>query len=71
MTDLDAAATELTAARSELREALLLAGEWARHRAHDDPVAAHISQRIDAAFARVTLSNITAVTAMNPQPPGA
>jgi hypothetical protein len=55
--ELDTVAAELAAARAELRESLMLAGEWARYRADHDPMAAHISERIAAAFDRLTASN--------------
>ncbi len=67
MSALDDTAAELAAARSEVREALLMAGEWARFCAADDSVAAHIAARIDAAFNRMTAANIAGVTALTEQ----
>ncbi len=74
--DLDAAADELSAARAELRESLLLAAEWVRLRAADDPVAHDLAQRLDAAFHWLTASSIAAATVIredggnNPLPRG-
>jgi hypothetical protein len=44
VTELDDAAAELRAARAELRAELLLAAEWARMNAPEDPVAALITE---------------------------
>ena len=64
MNELDGVAAELADARDELREVLLWAGEWARWRASEDPVAALIADRLNSAFSRVTMANIAGTTAM-------
>jgi hypothetical protein len=64
VTELDDASAELRAARAELRAELLLAAEWARMNAPEDPVAALITERVSAAFDRVRCAGIARVTAI-------
>ena len=67
--ELDAAAAELRAARAAYRDELLLAGEWTRACAEDDPVARTITERIEAARDRMKCAGIGAVTAMHHHSP--
>lgn len=64
MSELDGVAAELAAARAEVNETLMMAGEYARTRAADDAVAAFLAERLDSAFNRLTAANIVGATAV-------
>ncbi len=55
---------EMAGAREELRAVLMTAGLYVKCRAEDDPAAAELAGRIDAAHDRLRLANALAATAL-------
>ncbi len=55
---------EMAGAREELRVVLTTAGLYVKCRAQDDPAAAELVSRIDAAYDRLRLANALAATAV-------